>query len=76
MNARDKLDRTPFCLAMIPFMAFGAAIVFDYRGLRKWFTRKPGESDEYVKKFQAPAVAVGCLFLLLPTAAIIRSLIP
>ncbi|MER7910797.1 hypothetical protein [Streptomyces sp. NPDC096068] len=55
-------------------IAFGAMMMFDMKGVRTRFTKKPGESEEYVKKFQVPAIIVGAVFFFLPLSAIIHSI--
>nr|WSX47650.1 hypothetical protein OG409_00865 [Streptomyces sp. NBC_00974] len=63
-----------FYLLSIFAMTLGAALVLDFKGFRRFFTRRPGESEEYARKFQTPAILAGLIFFLLPLAAIIRSL--
>lgn len=51
-----------FYLLSIFAMTLGAALVLDFKGFRRFFTRRPGESEEYARKFQTPAILAGLIF--------------
>ncbi|MEV7536783.1 hypothetical protein ACIQNV_38655 [Streptomyces hydrogenans] len=69
------MDFLGFYAFMILFIAIGAALLTDFRGFRRAFVHKPGETDEYAKRFMPFALAVGVMFVLLPLAAVAHSFI-
>ncbi|MGW6562743.1 hypothetical protein [Streptomyces hydrogenans] len=64
-----------FYAFLILFIAIGTALLTDFRGFRRTFVQKPGETDQYAKRFMPFALAVGAMFVLLPLAAVVHSFI-